>query len=39
MGSKFPSAEVGSSIVDDAGVDVHGASMEGPFEKIVGAET
>ena len=35
---KFPSAEVGSSIVD-VDVDVHGVSMEGPFEKIVGAET
>lgn len=35
-GPKFPSAEAGSSIVD---VDVHGVSMEHPFEKIVGAET
>ena len=38
MGSKSPFAEVGSSIVD-AGVDAHGVSMEGPFEKIVGAQT
>jgi hypothetical protein len=37
-GPKFPSAEAGSSIVD-ADVDVHGVSMKGLFEKIVGAET
>ena len=38
-GPIFPSAETGSSIVDvDVDVDVD-VSMEGPFEKIVGAET